>query len=153
MAIKLGDNTTILGGGAGGPGIGIGIIVRDSNQKRVPSSFFPQFSTSPITRLSGLSIVKNYPIRDAVLSGLVALVNGVELHCPPLPTLVHRVALRHRQNFSAQQITLHLFIHHDNRRPISNCGEWDPDRGEEEQGSVQRSSMSMRAGICFGTQV
>ena len=50
----------------------------------------------------------NYPIRDAVFSGLVVFVNGVELHRSPLPTLVHRSALRYRQNLPAQQITLHF---------------------------------------------
>ena len=84
---------------------------------------FHHFSTSPIPRLSSPSITTctlyphciqisvptliNYPIRDAVFSGLVVFVNGVELHRSPLPTLVHRSALRYRQNLSAQQITLH----------------------------------------------
>ena len=126
MTIKLSDVVRrlpvillFLGGGAGGPGIGIG-IVSDSNQKNVLLHLL-----SPVQHLSHYQVVWsfhhittapypisdpiwNYPIRDAVLSGLVVLVNGVELYRPSLPTLVHRVALRHRQNFSAQQITLHL---------------------------------------------
>ena len=104
-----------------GEGLGVQGFDRGSKQK-IPSSFPPfqhpshsqvvQYLHHHLHRTQlciqiSIPTLINYPIRDAVFSGLVVFLNGVELYRSPLPTLVHRSALRYRQTLSAQQITLH----------------------------------------------
>ena len=82
-----------------------------------------------------------------MFSGLVVFVNGVELHRSPLPTLVHRSALRYRQNLSAQQVTLHYSLGLDSVQTRFQNNkltlEWDPDLRSKALGSKVKYAMSV----------